>query len=584
MKSFGTVRLKGDKWVIDCGPHVVMRLKRVFAKIGKHSHGTIRISATEENSADLEWFLQRYPMDVEPRNILETRGAAYRERMSLVDSLLSRRLAPPAFDLAVPLREYQRIAAAVTLQTGSLLLADDVGLGKTASAIGIFSDPRTLPALVVTLTHLPRQWEAEVKRFAPKLRTHILKTATPYDITALAGPRGAQLGLPATVPDVIITSYSKLSGWAETLAPLVRSVVWDEAQELRREGDPRKPSQKYFAAKHIAGGAAFRMGLSATPFYNYGGEMRAVMECIRPGALGEKSEFETEWCVGFGANKHKIKDPAAFGTYLREGALMLRRTRSEVGREIPPITRVPHHIEADLSAIEKAEDSAAELARIILTQGGKGFDKMQAAQDLDYRMRQATGVAKAPFVAEFVRLLVETGEKVLLYGWHREFYAIVTQRLADGGIYPAAYTGTESASQKEQAKRSFIEDDARRVLIMSLRSGAGVDGLQRVCRTVVIGELDWSPGVLEQCIGRVARDGQPDPVVAYFLLADVGSDPIVSDVLGLKRQQIEGVRDPDADIVEKLEVDEGRIKRLAEGLLRQRGLPVPKAAEEGAAA
>jgi SNF2 family DNA or RNA helicase len=576
LKTFGTVRLKGDKWVIDCEPHVLIRMKRLFGKLGKHSHGTIRMSATDENSADLRWFLERYPMDVEPRDALESRAKAYRDRMSLVDAMLSRQVAPPPFDLAVPLREYQRIAAGVTLQTGSLLLADEVGLGKTASAIGVLSDPRTLPALVVTLTHLPRQWEAEIRRFAPRLRTHVLKQATPYDLTSLGG-RGKQLGLPATFPDVIITSYSKLSGWADTLAPLVKSVIWDEAQELRREGDPKGPSRKYSAAKHIADHTSFRMGLSATPFYNYGDELRSVMNCIRPDALGTKSEFLQEWCVGFGNNKHKIKDPAAFGMYLREGALMLRRTRSEVGREIPPVTKIPHHIEADSSAIEKAEDAAAELARIILAQGGRGFDKMQAAQDLDYRMRQATGVAKAPFVAEFVRLLVESGEKVVLYGWHREFYSILCDRLKD--LNPALYTGTESATQKEEAKRRFVSGETP-VLIMSLRSGAGLDGLQAVCRTVVIGELDWSPGVLEQCIGRVARDGQADPVVVYYLLADTGSDPIISDVLQLKRQQIEGVRDPDAELVEQLDTGEDRMRRLAEGLLRQRGLPVP-AAKEG---
>lgn len=580
MKSFGTVRLKGDKWVIECEPHVVIRLKRVFSKIGRWSHGTIRLSATEENSADLAWFLERYPMDVDPRDALETMASAFKERMSLVDSLLSRQVESPSFDLAVPLREYQRIAAAVTLQTGSLLLADDVGLGKTASAIGILSDPRTRPALVVTLTHLPKQWQSEIRRFAPGMRTHILRNSTPYDIAAVAGPRGAQLGLPGTFPDVIITSYSKLSGWADTLAPLVRSVIWDEAQELRREGDPKKPSLKYAAAKHLAGHAEFRMGLSATPFYNYGGELRAVMECIRPGALGTKGEFESEWCVKVYGDKPKIENPAAFGMYLREAALMLRRTRAEVGREIPPVTKVPHHIEADTRAIEQAQDAAAELARIILTQGGKGFDKMQAGQELDNRIRQATGIAKAPYVAEFVRLLVESGERVLLYAWHREVYTILLDRLAE--LKPALYTGSESASQKEEAKRRFVDRETP-LLLMSLRSGAGVDGLQAACRTVVFAELDWSPGVHEQNIGRVARDGQTDPVVAYFLLADSGSDPIVSDVLGLKRQQIEGVRNPDADLVEQLDVGEDRVKRLAEGILRQRGIEVPKAEGEVAA-
>lgn len=71
-------------------------------------------------------------------------------------------------------------------------------------------------------------------------------------------------------------------------------------------------------------------------------------------------------------------------------------------------------------------------------------------------------------------------------------------------------------------------------MIMSLRAGQGIDGLQKVCRTVVLGELDLSPAVHTQFCGRIFRDGQLDPVMAYFLLADYGADPVIADVLGIK--------------------------------------------------
>lgn len=61
-----------------------------------------------------------------------------------------------------------------------------------------------------------------------------------------------------------------------------------------------------------------------------------------------------------------------------------------------------------------------------------------------------------------------------------------------------------------------------------------------------------------------------EPVMAYFLVTDVGSDPIVADVLGIKLEQSEGVRDPDAELIEKLEIDEQHIRRLAENYLAQR--------------
>jgi hypothetical protein len=190
---------------------------------------------------------------------------------------------------------------------------------------------------------------------------------------------------------------------------------------------------------------------------------------------------------------------------------------------------------------------------------------MHAAEQLSNKLRQATGIAKAPYVAEFVRLLIESGEKVVLYGWHREVYSLWQTVLRD--FKPALYTGSESPRQKEESKRRFVAGETP-LLMMSLRAGAGVDGLQKVCRTVVFGELDWSPGVHEQCTGRIYRDGQPDAVTAYYLLAEDGSDPIVSEVLGVKRQQIEGIRKlSDEQLIETLQNDGSHIRRLAQAVL-----------------
>lgn len=568
MRTFGTARLdeKKNEWVIDCEPHVVVRLKRVFRKIAKARDLRLRLANTPENCRELMWFSQRYPLEIDPLARLEEGDRAHRQRDEQIARILSGEYQAQAFDLAVPARSYQKLGADLWLSTGQLLCADDVGLGKTATAICGLTDPRTRPALVVTLTHLPRQWAAEIRKFAPGLRVHVVKKGVPYDMGKV-WHRGCWLPVPE--PDVIVTNYAKLAGWAEALAGKVRSVVFDEIQELRTGMGKNFGSQKYAAATKIAGAAAFRLGLSATPIYNYGGEIWNVLNVLAPHFLGEKGEFDAEWCDGWGSAR-SVKDPRALGAYMRETGIMLRRTRVEVGRELPPLTKVPHTIDADEEAIEKVGGNAAELARIILRQGEtqKG-EKLRAAEELSWMLRQATGIAKAPFVADFVRLLIESGEKVVLYGWHRQVYELWGERLKD--LNPVFYTGEESVNQKDEAKRAFV-DGKTSLLIMSLRSGAGVDGLQGVCRTVVFGELDWSPGVHDQCIGRVHRDGQAEPVVAYFLIADSGSDPVVADVLGVKSAQAEGIRDPMADVIQDGQTDPDRVHRLAEDFLRQRGL------------
>jgi hypothetical protein len=135
-------------------------------------------------------------------------------------------------------------------------------------------------------------------------------------------------------------------------------------------------------------------------------------------------------------------------------------------------------------------------------------------------------------------------------------------------LHPVFYTGKQSPTQKEAAKAAFVEGRAK-VLIMSLRSGSGLDGLQGVARTAVVGELDWSPAVHDQFGGRLHRDGQAWSVVLYFMMCNVGSDPVIADALGLKASQLKGVTDPDAALVTKVDRGGAHIKRLAADFLKR---------------
>lgn len=556
MNAVGTLRLEGGRFVVEARPHVVLRAKRIFERIHKGSHGGFSLTDTPENAHELRWFMQRYPLQVCPfaARRLEERSTAFEARAAAVERILGDGYEAPSFELAIPARDYQRRAAALALEGGTLLLSDDVGLGKTVSAIAALTDQRTLPALVVTLPHLQLQWCRELARFAPKLHVHVLTKGTPYQVPRFFGRH----------PDVLVTTYHKIRGWADHLAQEIRCVVYDECQELRRTG-----SYKWAAAHHISRAAAFRIGLSATPIYNYGDEMWSVLTALGSDALGSLEEFQREWCVsGLGDGK-KVADPRALGEYLHASGLTLRRTRSDVGRELPPVQRAVQEIDADPEALRRVESEADELARILISRAGRERGEvMRASEQLSNLLRQATGLAKAPYVAAFVRMLVDAGERVVLYGWHRAVYDVWRDRLED--LAPAMYTGSESTTAKQRQLERFLAGETP-VLIVSLRAGAGLDGLQHASRTVVFGELDWSPGVHEQNIGRVARDGQKEPVVAYFLTAESGADPAMVDVLGLKKAQAEAIRDPASEIVRDLQVDPDKVRRLAMDYLQRRG-------------
>jgi SNF2 family DNA or RNA helicase len=555
IKTVGSIQRIGSQWQISCAAYVRTKIRRLFPEVAQWASDTISLSDNIENCRDLLWFIDRYPMDVDDIEYLRSRSQEHVIQNEQIITLLDSQRHHREFKLAKPAREYQQVAASLLMVVKGLLLADDVGLGKTASSICAMCLPENLPALVVTLTHLPTQIQKQLSIFAPELKTHILKSGKPYPLSS--GEIGSLKYQP--FPDVIICNYAKLNGWAELLKGVIRYVVFDEIQELRTgEG-----SLKYQAAQHIASGAILKIGLSATPIYNYGAEFFNVVDILRPGCLGSKAEFLREWCI----DDKKIRDTKAFGEYLRDEGIMLRRTRADVSRELPPVDKIHQYIESDVEVLDRIKGNATELAKIILAshQEFKG-QKFRAVEEFNILMRQATGIAKAPYVAEFVSLLIESGQSVVLYGWHREVYSIWLERLAQ--YHPVMYTGTESVKEKDRSKAAFLNEESK-LFIISLRAGAGLDELQYhpTCASIVFGELDWSYGVHEQCIGRLYRDGQTKNIAAYFLIAESGSDPIMADVIGIKRGQIEGVRDPNAALFEKLNVDGDGIKKMAESYL-----------------
>lgn len=581
----GTIGLASGQlfFDIECAPHVAIMLRRVFEGAHRKSAGSFWLSATSANAHKLEWFMSRHPLEFVDDDTRKLFGKLVREENKRLKSIIeieTEDYVPPMFELALPPRDYQRIPADLALRTNRILIADDLGLGKTIEAICALSVKRTLPALVVAMSHLQRQWERQIALFAPSLSTHRIQSTKPYKFRGHVGYRGGEPFELKKQPDVLITTYNKLDGWADLLASICRTVIFDEIQDLRHAS-----TKKYAAAMAISKEMAFRIGLSATPIYNYGKEIFNVCDVLSPGELGTESEFISEWCGKHAArpegerpedrDKMCVTDPAALGTHLRSIGMMIRRTRKDVGRELPGLTVVRHVVEIDRRSVDEVSADVAELAKRVLARAGSGHEIMQWSNEIDWRMRQVTGIAKAPGVIDLVRLLVESGERVLLFAWHHEVYAQYRSLLEKHGIRFLMYTGAETEKQKDENLQAFIRREAD-VLIMSLRAGAGTDGLQHVSRTVVIGELDWSPKVIDQDIARVNRDGQPDKVMAYIAVAEEGSDPVIADVLGLKNAQATGITDPDkADKAVLTGATGDHVRRLAIDVLTRRGIPIP---------
>lgn len=529
-------------------PHVAIRLKHLFPRIPKQSVGPYRFPMDQMHCADLAWFVTRYPMAMTPNDEAALTGGRleFEEQQAELERILLPTYAAGkvrGIREGQELRNYQAQAVELVRRRRSLLLGDEGGLGKTYTA-GAFlcSEKGAMPAAVVCDPHMQKQWRDKLTTFTT-LSVHIIKKATPYDLP------------PA---DVYVFRISQILGWVDVFnTGFFQAVVYDEPQSLRTGTGTSKGA----AAKVLSEKALYRLGCTATPIYNYGVEMWNVMQFIDPLILGSYEDFCREWVDENG----RIRDPKALGTYLREQHVMLRRLKGDVGQQLPKVSRIVEYVDYDAKTVQSIEELAQRLA--IRASTGSFVERGKAARELDMLVRQATGVSKAKAVAQFVRLMVEAGEPVLLVGWHRAVYEIWLEELKD--FRPAMYTGSETAGQKDREKTRFMNGETD-VLIMSLRSGAGVDELQHRCSVVVVGELDWSPGIHQQIIWRIDREGQKNPVTAFFLVSEEGSDPPIMDVLGIKASEAHHIVDPHIG-VQVVEEDMSNVRRLVERYLTKVG-------------
>lgn len=459
-RTYGKLALVAEagRWVItELEPQVAIRAKRIFPRLSATQVGSYTFVDSDETRAELEWFLERYPLDVTPAD--RARLAEGRIRFERIRSEIDGVLMPgwqpsgmPArLKEGVVLRPNQARAVEVAKRTGRLLVADDVGLGKTLAALAACMDEGSLPIAVICEAHVANQWFDDFVMKFTNLSAHIIAGTSPYVLPHR---------------DVYIFKYSNAHGWVNVAETgRFRSVIFDEVQNLRHG----RGTQKGQAADVFARYAGRRLGLSATPIFGYGGEIFNILDIIEPGILGTREEFIREWCKYGDDSKLIIEDPVALGSHLRDLNIMIR----EQGGGPPPN-----------------------------------------------------------------RIVVDV-----------------------------PYTGSETPAAKDRVKRAFMAGETD-CIIMSLRSGAGLDGLQHRCATVVHGELDWSREVHKQLTGRLRPHARTDPITEIFIVADGGSDPLIASVQGLKASQARGIIDPKAGL-EQVHSDESRIKALAKMYLEK---------------
>ena len=517
--TYGTLSYnrKSKCWTIKGEPCVTELAKRLFPGCDGRGRGVARFTAHRRIIGELNWLMLRYPLEIKESDrarwesaLEEAREYAVRREQALS---MPETATPPAETFSGELLPFQKQGLGFMLSTRRCLLADEMGLGKTVQALAFLATTAAYPAILVVPPHLIRNWQREVERFLSpdgRLRVHVIKGLTPY-------------ALPEA--DIYIIHYLLLRGWKDVLPGLgFQTVIFDEMQELRRNG-----TGKYSAASLLSEACENCIGLSGTPIYNNGGEIWNVVNIIDFHFLGDWESFSREWCYGY--NTAVVAKPELLGEHLRSEGLMLRRLKSDVLTELAPKRRLVQEIDWDDAVYRELMAPVAR--QLQLLRATDDPSRRAIIEDaISQTQRQATGIAKAPFVCAFVRALVEGGEKVLLMAHHHAVMDIYKKELK--ALRPKFITGRETDNQKVEAAAAFMEGRTN-LLCISLRSASGLNLQRATC--VVFGELDWSPAVHSQAEDRAHRIGQQDSLLCYYLVSPKGSDRDMQDALGLKVSQ-----------------------------------------------
>ncbi len=548
---------KHEQYVIDAKPFILDMVRRIFPAARNHeprkeSDGLfgedfdaevwnkprskplkgLRVAATPRNAGEINWLLQRYPLHVACRDVLDRhlhRARRHFERIRDIPRIST----PKGFNGTLKHFQEHSVGFLVGMERG--LCADEMGLGKTVTALAGLCKTQALPALIVVEPAVQLQWQKMIGQW---IDIEVPKDPYTLDVGLEVGDPGQRMshilqGLtPYKLPNVpiYIVHYGLLRGWSDALQDVgFRTVILDEVQSLRNH-----TTAKYRAIKPVLRGADYVWGLSGTPIYNYGGEIWSVFDAIDEGCLDDRSTFVNTWC-DWGSH---VKDPAALGDYLRRIGLMIRHRADDVMDELPQKRRISHAIGNDADQYAKLMKRAQSLAASLDTI--KRAERGVAMLEIENEARRATGVAKAAYAAAFIASLLEADERVVVWAHHHDVHDILLEELKE--YQPAAHTGRQTMAEKATSVRRFQHGETN-LFIGGLRTAAGIDGLQDRGTCTVFVELDWTPAIHAQAEDRLKRIGsqQRQSIPCYYLVSATPIDEHMQEVLGLKIGQFVGV-------------------------------------------
>ena len=417
-------------------------------------------------------------------------------------------------------------AEASIARWGTVLLGDDMGLGKSGVMIGL-AVPRITPghpALVVAPPVTRHGWITELRAMFPGLTIGFLNGRKRGDVPTcdILFVNDDPLTMQAWLTDV--TTIEKNGKpvkvhVASKVAKLASIIIRDEIH--RDKGNNEKPGTRtkvmMALGQHARTAGITIVGATGTlltnrpveafqPLQILGGE--ELVKALTPGS-DRLSGFLYRYCgvsrsqfgTDFGGASH-IED---LHEYLRR-TVYVRREKSDLGDALPHAGWVVLPLALQGSAMVKYRRYEKEFLAMIEEEKGPAA-MLRASRAVAITQMQKlweeAGVAKVPAAVEYVADLVHDGDQVVVFYSHQSVHDALKAGFDKAGITTSSINGSVTGDNRTENIIDFQAGGTNVVLAQVKAAGMGVT-LTAACHAVFV-QTGWSAGDLKQCADRIYR-------------------------------------------------------------------------------
>jgi len=482
-------------------------------------------------------------------------------------------------DFVAELREYQKegynwIKFLLENKLGALL-ADDMGLGKTIQTLAVIQSiinheyhPTTVhrqmafdevervingtsiipsnqfyhgPTLVICPKSLLYNWQSEANKFCPTMK-----------VIKYNGIHRHKLISEFADMDLVIMSYGTMRNDIEILKCFeYRCIVLDESQAIKN------PSS-LTARNLLKLNARNRIALTGTPIENTLLDIWSQMNFLNPGLLGSYSFFENQFIkpIEKSSNAKKAEELRKF-----IDPFVLRRTKSQVVKELPPKVEKIHYCEMSPAQEELYEKVKSQYRNEILNhvnQVGISKSRLKIFNGLMHLRQLALnpslkdenyegGSGKDDEISRMLIRAIENGHKILLFSQFVGYLKNIAELLKESKIQYCYLDG--SMDEKERAHQIDLFQNTSEIKIFLLSLRAGNSGINLTAADYVfLADPWWNPFTMKQAEDRAHRIGQNKTVMSYkFITKNTIEEKILA--LQLKKTRLAESIIPDEDVV-----------------------------------